>query len=75
MNISDIPLLYKNISAVLIYVNMLINISVVIKVIWSIKRNSIVYTEETASIYIIPFIIFVSIIMLFAFIRYNIIEK
>ena len=29
------------------------------------------YTEETASIYIIPFIIFVSIIMLFAFIRYN----
>ena len=71
LNISDIPLLYKNISAVLIYVNMLINISVVIKVIWSIKRNSIVYTEETASIYIIPFIIFVSIIMLFAFIRYN----
>ena len=50
---------------------MLINISVVIKAVWSIKRNSIVYTEETASIYIIPFIIFVSIIMLFAFIRYN----
>lgn len=71
LNISDIPLLYKNISAVLIYVNMLINISVVIKAVWSIKRNSIVYTEETASIYIIPFIIFVSIIMLFAFIRYN----
>ena len=71
LNISDIPLLYKNISAVLIYVNMLINISVVIKAVWSIKRNSIVYTEETASIYIIPFIIFVSIIMLFTFIRYN----
>lgn len=54
---------------------MLTNISVVIKAVWSIKRNSIVYTEETASIYIIPFIIFVSIIMLLHLSDITIIEK
>ena len=71
LNISDISTLYKNISAVVIYVNVLFNISVIVKAVWSIRRNSTLYTSATVSLYIIPFVIFASAVILLAFIKYN----
>lgn len=71
INRKYITSIYGNVAAVTIYLNVIINSIYIVKEICIVKSNNYQYYPESIISYVIPFVVFISIIYIFFFIRYN----
>lgn len=63
--------IYVNVAAVVVYLNVLVNAVFIVKEICLVKSNNYQYYPESIIRYIVSFVIFISIIYMLFFIRYN----
>ena len=71
INRKYIASIYGSVAAVTIYLNVIINSIYIVKEICIVKSNNYQYYPESIISYVVPFVVFISIIYIFFFIRYN----